>query len=90
MKKFTNLPANLPAVEVRNITDRSFQHLKTAFESAYLMDGFLCLKFKITTEKEGGFVLDERMFSRKGDIALSLSDFAVGKNSSATLYVLRK
>jgi hypothetical protein len=90
MKKFINLPTNFPAVEVRNITGRSYQHLKAKFESAYLIDGFLCLKFKIITEKDGVFVLDERMFSRKGDVALSLSDFAVGKNSRATLYILRK
>jgi hypothetical protein len=90
MKKFINLPPNQPIVEVKNVTDRSYQHLKAKFESGYLVDGFLCLKFKISTAQEGTFVLDERMFSRKGDIALSLSSLNLSKKTSSTLHILRK
>jgi hypothetical protein len=90
MKKFINLPANQPIVEVKNIADREHQHLKAKFESAYIIDGFLCLKFKITTKEKGSFVLDERMFTKTGDVSLSLSSLKIEKNGSATLYVLRK
>jgi hypothetical protein len=90
MKKFINLPCNRPTVEVMNVAARSYQHLKASFCSAYMLDGFLCLKFKISTEKEGKSTLDERMFSRRGDVALSLSTLSFGKNRYAILYVLRK
>lgn len=90
MKKFINLPSNYRSLEATGITDRSYCHLKVTFQSAYRIDGFLCLKYKICTEKDGVFRLDERMFSRKGDVALSLSYLAIEKNGSATLYVLRR
>lgn len=90
MKKFINLPSSYKSLEVTGITDRSYGHLKTTFQSAYRIDGFLCLKYKISTEKDGVFRLDERMFSRKGDVALSLSCLAIEKNGGATLYVLRR
>ena len=96
MKKFINLPngddarPNYPSVEVKGVVDRVHQHLKAKFESAYLIDGFLCLKFSVTTKKEGVFVLVERMFTQTGDVALSLSGLKIEKNGRATLYVLRK
>jgi len=89
MKKFINLPSSYPSVEVKGAADRVHQHLKAKFESAYLIDGFLCLKFSITTKKEGVFVLDERMFTQTGDVALSLSGLKIEKNGKATLYVLK-
>jgi hypothetical protein len=89
MKKFINLPATQKSVEVRGVTDRSHLHLQARFEAAYLIDGFLCLKFKITTEGNGPFVLDERMFTKTGDVALCLSSLKLEKNGIATLYVLR-
>jgi hypothetical protein len=90
MKKFINLPPNRQGLEITGVTDRLYDHLKATFESGYRLDGFLCLRFKVTTDKQGVFRLDERMFSKEGDVALSLSDLALGKNSKATLYVLRK
>jgi hypothetical protein len=90
MKKFINLPPNQQGLEITGVTDRSHGHLKAAFESGYRLDGFLCLRFKVTTDHEGTFRLDERMFSKEGDVALSLSDLVLGKNGKATLYVLRK
>jgi hypothetical protein len=90
MKKFINLPTSQQGLEFTGVTDRFHSHLKATFESGYYMDGFLCLRFRVTTDKEGVFRLDERMFSKEGDVALSLSDLALGKNRKATLYVLRK
>jgi hypothetical protein len=90
MKKFINLPFDRKNLEVTGITDRFHSHLRATFEAGYRIDGFLCLKFRVTTEKEGTFILDERMFSGKGDIALSLSKSAVEKNGNAVLYVLRR
>jgi hypothetical protein len=90
MKKFINLPANQAIVEVNGIADRFYSHLKAVFELAYHIDGFLCLKFRITAEQEGTFVLDERMFAQKGDVALSLSSLNIAKNKTDVLYVLRK
>ena len=90
MKKFINLPGNQPIVEVKGVTDRSYQHFTAQFESAYLIDGFLCLRFRISTAKEGTFVLDERMFTKTGDIALSLSALKMSNGGKVTLFVLRK
>lgn len=97
MKKFINFSSKLKSLEITGVTDRSHSHLKATFKSAYRIDGFLCLKFKVTTaiedrvsEKEGVFRLDERMFSQKGDVALSLSNLSINNKSTATLYVLRK
>lgn len=87
MKKFINISASIKGVEVTGAEDRNYAHIKATFESGYRMDGFLCLKYKITTDKEDH--LDERMFSKKGDIALSLSELT-GKSRNTYLYVLRK
>ena len=66
-------------------------NVNAKFQAAYRIDGFLCLKFLIKTERQDAtFFLDERMFSRKGDIALSLSTLCLGKSRSAILYVLRR
>ena len=124
MKKFINLSPNHEKLEIE-IEDRPHTYVVAKFQEAYRIDGFLCLKFQITTksdfegkysrfafksskaesrrlERRGSianasqseldisYILDERMFSRKGDIALSLSSLRLGKNSSATLYVLRR
>lgn len=88
MKKFINASSKLQSIDVTGVKDRTFQHLTAKFKSAYRIDGFLCLKFTITTEQEGR--LDERMFSRSGDIALSLSGLSISEKGAATLYVLRK
>jgi hypothetical protein len=90
MKKFINFSSKLKSIEVTGVLDRFHKRLRATFESAYNIDGFMCLKFKVTTEKEGAFRLDERMFSQKGDVALSLSTLSINNKSAATLYVLRK
>lgn len=89
MKKFINIAAGRIGQKIE-ISNRRYTHLMAKFESAYRIDGFLCLKYTITTEKNGQFRLDERMFSRQGDIALSLSKLSIAKNDSATLYVIRR
>lgn len=90
MKKFINLPAHRQRIEVPGVQNRSFEHLRAKFSAAYRIDGFLCLEFIVETTVDGIFRLDERMFSRKGDIALSLSNLFLGKNSKVTLFVMRR
>lgn len=90
MKKFINLSSKQQPIEVIGIKDRNFEHLHARFSAAYRLGSFLCLKFIISTTENGIFRLDERMFSRKGDIALSLSNLFLGKNSKAVLFVLRR
>lgn len=90
MKKFINLPSEYKKIDV-NTEDRSHDYVIAKFQEAYRIDGFLCLKFQVVAKQENySCVLDERMFSRKGDIALSLSTLRLEKNHSATLYVLRR
>ncbi len=88
MKKFiTSKDVSCLALTV---PDRKHGCLKAEFEEAFRIDGYIGLKFEITTQGKGSFVLDERMFSQKGDVALSLSSLRINENQKATLYVLRK
>ena len=90
MKKFITIPSKYKKIDV-NTEDRSHDYVIAKFQEAYRIDGFLCLKFQIAAKQENySCVLDERMFSRKGDIALSLSTLHLEKNHNATLYVLRR
>lgn len=90
MKKFITLPSKYKKIDVPT-KDRSHDYVVAKFQEAYRIDGFLCLKFQIEVKQENySCVLDERMFSRKGDIALSLSTLHLEKNHNATLYVLRR
>lgn len=90
MKKFITLPSKYKKIDVPT-KDRSHDYVVAKFQEAYRIDGFLCLKFQIEAKQENySCVLDERMFSRKGDIALSLSTLHLEKNHNATLYVLRR
>lgn len=90
MKKFINLPSKYKKIDI-SIEDRNHAYVIAKFQKAYRVDGFLCLKFQIVAKQENySCVLDERMFSRKGDIALSLSTLHLGKNRCAALYVLRR
>jgi len=90
MKKFVNLPLGYENISL-NVENRSHSFVTAKFEKAYRIDGFLCLKFQIVAKQENySCVLDERMFSRKGDIALSLSTLHLKKNQRVTLYVLRR
>lgn len=88
MKKFINLPKNCPEIEVKAM-DRNYAHLTASLEEAYTIDGYIALKYKVTTKLSRASRLDERMFSRKGDICLSLSSLEIRPNSSVSLYVLR-
>lgn len=90
MKKFINLSSEHKKISL-NFEDRPHTYVIAKFQEAYRIDGFICLKFKVTTDREDiCCLLDERMFSRRGDIALSLSTLHLDKNQSATLYVLRR
>ena len=90
MKKFITIPSKYKKIDV-NTEDRSHDYVIAKFQEAYRIDCFLCLKFQVVAKQENySCVLDERMFSRKGDIALSLSTLRLEKNHSATLYVLRR
>ena len=90
MKKFITLPSKYKKIDV-SMKDRNHDYVVAKFQEAYRIDGFLCLKFQIEAKQENySCVLDERMFSRKGDIALSLSTLHLEKNHNATLYVLRR
>lgn len=90
MKKFITLPSKYKKIDVPT-KDRSHDYVVAKFQEACRIDGFLCLKFQIEAKQENySCVLDERMFSRKGDIALSLSTLHLEKNHNATLYVLRR
>lgn len=90
MKKFITLPSKYKKIDITT-KDRSHDYVVAKFQEAYRIDGFLCLKFQIEAKQENySCVLDERMFSRKGDIALSLSTLHLEKNHNATLYVLRR
>ena len=88
MKKFINLPNNFPEIEVK-VMDRKHAHLTASLEKAYMIDGYIALKYKITTKLKQTSRLDERMFSRKGDICLSLSRLEIHPGVSVSLYVLR-
>jgi hypothetical protein len=44
----------------------------------------------VTTEIEGEFPLNEKIFFCAGDLALSFSDGKVAKNKPVRLYVLRR
>lgn len=88
MRKFINLPKDFPEIEVK-ATDRNYAHLTASFEEAYSIDGYIALKYKVTTKLSRASRLDERMFSRKGDICLSLSSLEIRPNSGVSLYVLR-
>ena len=90
MKKFITLPSKYKKIDITT-KDRCHDYVVAKFQEAYRIDGFLCLKFQIEARQENySCVLDERMFSRKGDIALSLSTLHLEKNHNATLYVLRR
>lgn len=90
MKKFITLHSKYKKIDITT-KDRSHDYVVAKFQEAYRIDGFLCLKFQIEAKQEiYSCVLDERMFSRKGDIALSLSTLHLEKNHNATLYVLRR
>lgn len=90
MKKFITLPSKYKKIDV-SMKDRNHDYVVAKFQEAYRIDGLLCLKFQIEAKQENySCVLDERMFSRKGDIALSLSTLHLEKNHNATLYVLRR
>lgn len=88
MKKFINLPKDFPEVEVK-ASDRKHAHLTANLEKAYMIDGYIALKYKVTTKLSRASRLDERMFSRKGDISLSLSCLEIHPGFSVSLYVLR-
>ena len=88
MKKFINLPKDFPEIEVK-AADRKHAHLAASLEKAYMIDGYIALKYKVTTKLKKSSRLDERMFSRKGDICLSLSNLEIHPGFSVSLYVLR-
>ena len=88
MKKFLNLPKDFPEIEVRAL-DRKHAHLTASLDKAYMIDGYIALKYKVTTSLQKISKLDERMFSRKGDICLSLSSLEIHPGFSVSLYVLR-
>lgn len=90
MKKFINFHSECKKIELE-VADRNHDYVIAKFQEAYRIDGFVCLKFQIVAKQENySCVLDERMFSRKGDIALSLSTLRLDKNHRAILYVLRR
>jgi hypothetical protein len=90
MKQFILSFAQQPKLEISGISDRNHGHIRAEFQSAHRSGGFLGLVFKITTCKNGTFRLDERMFSREGDAALSLSQLSIIRNKPVILYVLRR
>lgn len=89
MKKFITT-FDLKDIDVISVPDRLHKHFNGVFKSAHRIDGFLCLKYKITTSAKGIFVLQEKMFSMPGDIALSLSAQTISNKSIVTLYVVRR
>ena len=89
MRKFINLPKDFPKIEVK-AADRKHAHLTASLEKAYTIDGYIALKYKVTTKLNRISRLDERMFSRKGDISLSLSSLEISPNSNVSLYILRR
>ena len=89
MKKFINISEKQKNIEISGAKDRIYGHLQAKFSKAYKIGDFLCMKFVVTTQKDGIFKLHERIFSRKGDIALSFSDLFIKKNGKVFLYVLR-
>ncbi|GHT94287.1 hypothetical protein FACS1894122_10750 [Alphaproteobacteria bacterium] len=91
MKRFILSVPKLSKLETDDTTDsRNFAHIKAEFQTAHRSGGFWGFVFEITTDKEETSRIDERMFSRIGDVALSLSNLFVSKNKPAILYVLRK
>ena len=88
MKKLITLPKNCPEIEVKAM-DRSYAHLTASLEEAYRIDGYIALKYRITTSLNKISRLDERMFSRKGDICLYLSSLEIHPGVSVSLYILR-
>ncbi len=89
MKKFINKKTGLRKLHIKE-KDREHKHLVAKFKEAYNVDGFLCLEYEVSTIKEGIYRLDERMFSKKGDIALSLSSLRIKEDTKAILYVIRR
>lgn len=88
MRKFINLPKNCPEIEVKAM-DRKYAHLTASLEKAYKIDGYIALKYKVTTSLQKISKLDEEKFSRKGDICLSFSSLEIRPGFSVSLYVLR-
>ncbi len=88
MKKFINLPKDFPEIEVK-ASDRKHTHLTASLDKAYTIDGYIALKYKVTTNLKQISRLDERMLSRRGDICLSLSSLDIRPGVSVSLYVLR-
>ena len=89
MKKFITHTGYEDCI-VTKFADRTCGCIKAKFDAAFIINGFLCLRFSVSTKKNGCFGLDERMFSEKGDIALSLSRLRISEKEKVTLFVLRK
>ncbi|MDR3155766.1 MAG: type-F conjugative transfer system secretin TraK [Holosporaceae bacterium] len=90
MKQFILACPRLSKLECSEFQDRIHEHIRAEFQSAHHMGGFFGLVFKISTDQDGTFRLDEGMFSREKDVALSLTSLELQKNKFVILYVLRK
>ena len=89
MKKFIT-HTDYEGCIVKKVADRTCGCIKAKFDAAFIIDGFLCLRFSISSPKREWICLDEKMFSEKGDIALSLSHLRIRGKEKVTLFVLRK
>lgn len=89
MKKFITHTGYEDCI-VTKFADRTCGCIKAKFDAAFIIDGFLCLRFSISSPKREWICLDEKMFSEKGDIALSLSHLRISGKEKVTLFVLRK
>lgn len=89
MKKFINKKTGLRKLHIKE-KDREHMHLMAEFKEAFNVDGFLCLEYEVSTIKEGIYRLDEKMFSKKGDIAISLSSLRIKEDTKVILYVIRR
>jgi hypothetical protein len=81
---------NLQKMELNDVPPRTAKHFSVEFVESYRISNFVGYKFKISTEMNVSFFLRENWFTKIGDIALSFSDFKIGKDESVFLYVLRR
>lgn len=70
--------------------NRNYKDVTAEFKDAYRIDGFVCLRYVINGNKDEPQTLDEKMFSKRGDIAISLSRLSIRRGDQVELFVIRR
>jgi hypothetical protein len=81
---------NLQALELEIKPERFATGFKIEFVESYHIGEFVGCKYKISTEISARFDLNESLFAKEGDVALSFSSLKIAKNEPTFLYVLQR